>query len=285
MSNLFFVDDSGSKQWDTPYAPSFINSPPARTTQNRRYWETNYFVLAGIHVDSKLISEINQSVDQKKLDVFGDKRVEIKSYYARNPNVCRKKYLQKYGVTSEELRDFIENFWYKILEDSRDEIQIQAVVLDKRYYSEQRHRRSPLDIATVALMDRIEKHPRKRCRIFFDQMESGIRSTRGDQGRILKIADKSIELDSFQDGAYSHIDVRFGKSSQSNFLQLADTVAYNIRRQFVDFGDQQDPSSLQFPSYYPYFERIMGNFYHNGQGKIKGYGLVKLPNPPMVNGN
>ena len=276
---LFFVDDSGSKQWDTPFAEAFIDNPPARTKQNRKYWETNYFVLAGIHVDSQLVAKINKEIDQKKIGVFGNKRVEIKSYYLRNPGAHRRQYLQKYGLRLSELEDFVNNFWYKILADNRGEIQIQAVVLDKRYYSEQRHRRSPLDITTVALLDRLERHPNRRCQIMFDQMESSIKSTSGDQGRILQIADKSINLDSFQDGAYSHLDIKFGKSNLSNFLQLADTVAYNIRRQFVDFGDQLTPPALSFPEYYPYFERIMENFYRNNSGRFEGYGLVKLPNP------
>lgn len=178
-----------------------------------------------------------------------------------------------------DIKNFVDGFWYKILEDNRNDLQIQAVVLDKRYYSEQRHRRSPLDIATVALLDRIERHPKRECIIMFDQMESSIRSIKGDQGRILKIADKTIDLDSFQDGSYSHINVQFGRSDRSNFLQLADTVAYNVRRQLVDFGHQQADSSLKFPKYYPYFEKIMGNFYRNASGRVQGYGLIKLPNP------
>ena len=112
-------------------------------------------------------------------------------------------------------------------------------------------------------------------------MESSIRSTKGDQGRILKIADKSISLDSRQDDLYSHIDVKFGKSGSSNFLQLADTIAYNIRRQFVDFGHKQTAIPLGFTKYYPYFEKIKDNFYHNSKNLgIQGDGLVKLPNPP-----
>ncbi|MCY4010859.1 MAG: DUF3800 domain-containing protein [Candidatus Saccharibacteria bacterium] len=279
--NLFFIDDSGSKQWDTPHAESFIVKPPARTEQNRKYWESNYFVLAGIHVDSRLVAKLNQEIRQKKKEVFGNGQVEIKSYYLRNPEARKRQYLRKYDLTPKDLKSFVDTFWYKLLEDNKENIQIQAVVLDKRYYSEQRHRHSPLDIATVALLDRIEKHPKKQCRIIFDQMESSIRSTKGDQGRILQIADKSINLDSRRDGSYSHIDVKFGKSSSSNFLQLADIVAYDIRGQFVDFGDQQTTKPLRFLKYYPYFEGMMGNFYCNSKNSgIQGDGLVKLPNPP-----
>ena len=141
--NLFFVDDSGSKQWNTPYARSFIDNPPARTKNNRNFWQTNYFVLAGIHTDSRLIASLNQKINQEKLRVFGNKSVEIKSNYLRNPKICKIRYLQKYGIEIESLRAFVDSFWYGLLENHAPELQIQAVVVDKRYYNEQRYRRSP----------------------------------------------------------------------------------------------------------------------------------------------
>ena len=281
--NLFFIDDSGSKQWNTPYARTFIDNPPARTKINREFWQTNYFVLAGIHINSQSMSFINKDINQKKLELFKDKNVEIKSNYLRNPFICKIKYLKQYSVKIEDLRRFIDDFWYQLLIKYQSDIQIQAVVLDKRYYNEQRHRRSPLDIATVTLLDRIEKHPQKRCRIIFDQMESSIKSTKGDQGRILQIANKSIDLGSKQKGNYSHLDIKFERSVTSNLLQLADTVAYNIWRQFVDFGPMDIATNLEFKEYYPYFNRIQDNFYKKANGDIHGYGLVTLPTSKIFN--
>lgn len=69
--NLFFVDDSGSKQWDTPFARSFIDNPPARTPQNRKYWDDNYFAPAGIHADSQVVARINKEIGRRKPEVFG----------------------------------------------------------------------------------------------------------------------------------------------------------------------------------------------------------------------
>ena len=57
MSSYLFIDDSGSKQWDTPYQYSLVNSPPARVPQNRKFWELNYFVLAGIYIEHDLLAE------------------------------------------------------------------------------------------------------------------------------------------------------------------------------------------------------------------------------------
>ena len=116
-------------------------------------------------------------------------------------------------------------------------------------------------------------------------MESSIKSTKGEQGRILRIADKSIDLGSRQGGGYSHLDIKFERSAKSNFLQLADTIAYNVWRQFVDLGPAQIPQEFEFEfdDYYPYFERIQGNFYCRPNGKMHGYGLITLPTRKINN--
>jgi len=42
--HFLFVDDSGSKDWETPYSREFINSPPVRNEQNLNFWRRNYFI-------------------------------------------------------------------------------------------------------------------------------------------------------------------------------------------------------------------------------------------------
>lgn len=73
------------------------------------------------------------------------------------------------------------------------------------------------------------------------------------------------------------------KSSNSNFLQLADMVAYNTWRQFVDYGNEWDIHSpigkhRSLPMY-KYFDIISSNFYHNKNNRINGFGIIKLPDP------
>ena len=43
---------------------------------------------------------------------------------------------KKYGLKLEDLKNFVDTFWYGLLENNKESIQIQAVVLDKRYYNE-----------------------------------------------------------------------------------------------------------------------------------------------------
>lgn len=278
MSSFLFIDDSGSKQWDTPYSGDFVDHPPARTTQNRTFWQNNYFVLAGIHLDIALMRELNPKINAEKLRVFGTKHVEIRSVHLRNPEKRQKHYLDAFGITETTLKEFVEQFWYDIFETHTDQIQIQAVILDKRYYKNPRVENKPLELATQALFDRVELHPNRQCTIVFDQMDAQIKSKTRDQGQILKISDKTIDLDSFRD-KYSHTSVSFEKSHHSNFLQLADTAAYNVLRQFIEFGDSWEglEDSLKM---YPYFDRISKNLYcHPTTQQVKGYGLIKLPDP------
>jgi hypothetical protein len=119
-------------------------------------------------------------------------------------------------------------------------------------------------------------YPSEKSYIVFDQMESRIHSDKNEQGEILKISNRVINLGSFHD-EYTHVRPRFERSNNSNFLQLADTVAYNIWRQFVNFGDWWDAEGEKESKMYPYFQRILPNFYHK-DGKILGVGIIKVPN-------
>lgn len=276
--HYLFVDDSGSKQWGTPYSSEFVTNPPARNDQNRNFWENNYFVLAGLHIDEDLVAVINPALNDAKKAYFGTPHVEIHSSDLRNPRQQKKHYLDKYDISKEKLTEFIEQEWYPVFESHREEIQLQAFVLDKRYYGPQRQVKTCLEAATVCLFDRVELHPSKDCDIVFDQMDPQVRSTQHNQGKMLKVASKEIDLGSYRDGAYSHTSVSFEQSSSSNFLQLADTVAYNVFRQFVDHGDQWEDQEAESLDLYDFFGKIADNFFcHPESNLVKGYGVVKIP--------
>lgn len=269
--NFFFIDDSGSKEWDTPYASSFVQSPPTRTDQNLNFWRKNYFVLAGIHIPQTTIAALNPQINTLKEKYFGTKYVEIKSDWLRNPKLRKKTYLDPFNITAETLTQFVEE-WYQIF-ISNPEIEIQSFVLDKRYYKRRGH--TPLQLLVQVLFDRVELHPHRNCAIVFDQMESEIKSVKNQHGQILKISDKEINLGSFH-AKYSHTPPIFEKSKNSNFLQLADTVAYNVLRQFIDYGDLWEDGKADNLKVYPFLERLTGNFY-NKDGRIAGMGIVKIP--------
>lgn len=229
-------------------------------------------MLAGIHISSNKIAELNPVLDDMKKHFFDTKHVEIKSDWLRNPYQRKKRYANPFGLSEEDLKNFTQE-WYKIFSENSATVQIQAFVLDKRFYKKRKY--SPLKILTQVLFDRVEMYPSGKSFIVFDQMESRIHSERNEQGEVLKISNREINLGSFHK-KYSHVKPRFEKSKNSNFLQLADTVAYNIWRQFVNYGDWWDEKEKKKLKIYPYFQRIAPNFYHKN-GRISGIGIIKVP--------
>jgi hypothetical protein len=90
-------------------------------------------------------------------------------------------------------------------------------------------------------------------------MDADIRSQKHKQGEILSISKKELDLGSWHE-KYSHAEIRFEKSHHSNFLQLADTVAYNVFRQFVDHGDSWETIGEGELKKYTFFSKIAKNF-------------------------
>jgi hypothetical protein len=270
--HFFFVDDSGSKEWGTPYRREFVISSPPRNNQNINFWRRNYFVLAGIHIPGHTVAELNPILNNIKNSFFGRKHVEVKSDWLRNPHQRRKRYIAPFGISEEGLKSFV-NEWYRVFSDNLNTIQIQAFVLDKRFFKKRKF--SPLKILTQVLFDRVEMYPSLNSFIVFDQMDSQIHSEKNQHGEILKISNREINLGSFHK-RYTHAKPVFEKSKNSNFLQLADTVAYNVWRQFVDHGDWWDNDKSTELKMYPYFQRIVQHFYQKN-GRISGIGIIKVP--------
>lgn len=277
--NFLFIDDSGSKDWETPYAQEFVLKTPIRNEQNLRFWRGNYFVLAGIHISANDLALLNPLIDKIKIKTFGTKHVEIKSVWMRNPDKRKKHYLDFYKITENDLRKFTD-YWYKIFENNQNRVQLQAFILDKRFFKNKRSQFTPLQILVQVLFDRVELHPSRQCTIVFDQMDREIKSVKHRQGEILKISNKIINLGSFQK-KYSHFPPRFESSKSSNFLQLADTVAYNVYRQFIEFGDIWEDKDAESLKLYTFLKRISDNFY-NLNGRIAGFGIVKIPDPKKI---
>lgn len=280
MSRFLFIDDSGSKQWGVSFAEELVRCAPARTPENRNFWQGNYFVLAGVYVDSEAIAELNCLINRTKERYFGTRGVEIYSVDLRNPYRLHKKYLRPYGISANELKEFVDEFWYPLF--AQYDLKLMAIVVDKHYFCDAQRRETPLEIAARVLFDQIEKHSCRECRVVFDQMDSQLRSYKNDQGKIFRIVNTEIELDGEKCARkYSRISVVFDRSCNSNFLQLADMVAYNTWRQFVDYGYGGRVDAIGIDghgkiSMYKYFARIVDGFW--GDGDVAGdVGIIKLP--------
>lgn len=278
-TNYLFIDDSGSKEWDTPYSRTFVDTPPVRNEQNLNFWRKNYFVLAGLHISNTTLAKLNPQINNLKQEYFNTKYVEIKSEWLRIPEKRKRKYLEPFGITEEKLKEFTEK-WYAIFSQNPNAIQVHSFVLDKRYYKNKRERCTPLQILTQVLFDRVELHKSRECNIIFDQMECEIKTEKRNHGHILKISNKEIDLGSFHK-KYSHAQPTFEKSINSNFLQLADTAAYNVLRQFIEYGDLWEGAGNERLKIYAYLAKILPNFYTFNK-RIAGFGIVKVPDTSKV---
>lgn len=71
-------------------------------------------------------------------------------------------------------------------------------------------------------------------------------------------------------------DIRFVNSAHSHQVQVADVVAYNVYRQFVEHGDAWETLSEMLPTYL-WFIKLGGKFRCDSNRRIQGYGIVKCP--------
>src|SRR4030095_16884974 len=72
-------------------------------------------------------------------------------------------------------------------------------------------------------------------------------------------------------------DIRFVNSAQSELIQVADVAAYNVFRQFKDHGEAWEQRDLGTLPTYAYFARLLKKFRADRNGRIQGYGVVKMP--------
>ena len=159
--------------------------------------------------------------------------------------------LIRINISEKQLRDFVENSWYTLFVP--ENFTIQVFVLDKRVFSERVE--SPTALLAHSVFKVICDYPYAVSNIIFDQMEENIGSRVSDQGVIDEVAASSGVFES----RHSVRSVQFENSSRSNFLQVADTVAYNVFRDFYKGGFESDMT-------YPYLERILPCFYTENGG-------------------
>jgi len=280
-----FVDDSGSKDYINPYSREFIDNPPL-FADYPKFWQDNYFVLCGVRLKQEDIGGINEEVNALKQSYFGTHHIEVKSDWLRNPHQRKKYYLKPFNITPEKLNAFGEAF-IDLIAKHKGKLKLFAVVFDKRFYGDAKRRIEeghPLLKTTQVLFERLEYSSGYNI-VTFDQMESSLRITHGQHSRILNVHSKNLGMDTIHVDQYTHVtDIQFKKSSNENFLQIADVCAYNIFRQFCEYGrewlgKQKDGEGKVMMQYYKYFDRIRCNFaFHpTHRNKVRGVGLTCLP--------
>lgn len=285
-----FVDDSGNKGYKTPYTRDFVTNPP-QLKGNEDFWRNNYFVLCGVRVKQSDIAQIDSEFNILKHTCFGTHKVEIKSTWLRIPNKRKENYLKPYTITDEKLNKFGEDY-ISLITKHASKIKLIGVVFDKRYYGDAKRNTgdgNPLLKTVQVLMERV--HDAGNINIVtFDQFESSLSVDKGSHNHVMGIFHNNNGMETVFTDNYSNIaNIEFKKSSSENFLQIADVCAYNIHRQFVEFGrewcGENESEGKTILNTYPYFEQLRCNFYTNIRGHVRGIGLTCIPTAKKVNWN
>ena len=284
MLYKFFIDDSGSKDYLTPYSKEFVKNPPD-FDKYEQFWRNNYFVLCGVRISQEEIGIVNKELNNLKEKYFGTRNVEIKSDWLRNPYKRKKNYTDKFGISLEQLNKF-GNELYKLISKNKDKLKLLAVVFDKRFYGDKKRQSgegNPLAKCSQILFERLQYLNTYHV-VVFDQMESSLKINKGNHGKILNVLKENDGMEKIFVTKYDKIsDIKFAESCNENFLQIADICAYNIYRQFVHFGREWDGGNKNEKGQsvmkkYKYFDKIRCNFIHMPQDKkVCGVGLICLP--------
>jgi len=279
-----FIDDTGSKKYHDPYNPDWKNVLP-NWKEYRDYAERNFFVLTAVIVDIEYIGEINLKINRLKEKYFKTKKVEIKSVNLRNNRKQYNNYLKPFKLKIPELRSFIDEY-YQIINKYSENIKILSIVFNKMAFKEEKRKRqdgNPFLKTSQALFDRITFCKGKSI-LVIDQMEKELSASKGKNGEMNKVylGENKFEINFVND--YSSIkSITFQKSSNDNFLQMADICGYNIFRQFVDqgfyWGNKKEGYEI-----YDFLEKIIPNIRHDEKNS-KSIGIVLLGGPLKSNLN
>jgi hypothetical protein len=265
---IFYIDDSGGKE--------YAISPELYSNSGN----TRYFCFGGILIENNKGSVLASKLASCKKEFFGNDNVEIKSNWLRIPKECKRRYLDKYSISEEKLKDFVEYF-YQILSDS--EILMLAAVIDKVHMCEDYGGRAwyAPAISYEILMQRIVQqvvYP-DTFSVIIDDMDGA--TPKGNQYKVnLKKQHQLLRKNGSR--LKRGLDFRplqslkFIDSTKSHHIQVADIVAYNVFRQFIEYGEEwESNANIELPIYH-WLAKLKDKF-RNSNGRIQGYGIIKMP--------
>ncbi len=256
MVYLFYLDESGEREYESG---------------------SRYFVLCALGVPITQWRTLNMSLLNLKRTYFGQTSVEIKSSWLRRPQERLKRYLSKYPISEDELNEFAEKL-YEILLSY--EIVLVASVIDKCQIQEQESNPpSPNALAYRMLFEQIELFLRTQGSahglLIFDKITESQFQKKGYENLLaqqhlqyMEQGTEFVQVNQIVEG------LLFIPSHENSLIQLADICAYNIYRQFHDYGDQWEQG---FQNKYDYFARVEPKLYSDSKGNYRGYGIRKFP--------
>lgn len=261
---LFYVDESGQREYNP---------------KNSRH-----LVLGAVAISDADWREWNQKINAIKQECFGTILVEWKSVNLRQTEKRSRFYLQPFGITDEKLTEGVEAM-YALINDAP--LTLFAAIIDKRQMVTQyTDPVSSTEMAYQLLLERaawfLSGCDNAPCGVIIHDLiqESVDSKARSYQKAIQEQHEKFQKPWSNTPVRNEKIieGVHFLPTDQSNFLQVADLVAYNAYRQFADHWEQwEEGKPLSGITQYEFFGRLLPKFYKSSAGVIKGYGIKKFP--------
>jgi hypothetical protein len=267
-THVVYIDDSGTKEYAA--RPELYGTTGC----------SRYFVFGGVLLSTVESGRLVDRLRALKLQYFNSEGIEIKSNWLRIPREREQRYLKPHGIDEERLRLFVEDY-YSII--AATDVQLIASVVDKVHVQED----YPLcwyapAIAYDLLMQRVVQEVRQpnSVSVIVDDMTG--KTPKGNDYKLNlskhhnQLRQKGSSLRRGLSFAPLAGDVRFVNSAHSHQIQVADVMAYNVYRQFVEHGDAWEVHAERLPTY-EWFDRLGGKIRQAPNGRVQGFGIVKFP--------
>lgn len=262
-----FIDDSGTKD----YAPHYGD----------RRGASKYFVFGGVLISDTVLPQFAQLLIDVKQKFFGCAEVEIKSTWIRNPDSRKERYIDTYNITEIDFNDFLQAYYSAI---SSCNLTLYASVIDKKQVQDKYpDPYPPCGMAYEFLLQRaLRSSDLEKLYVHIDNM-TGSAPSGETHKQILNNYHASLRSRGSHfpiknvDFTLLNDSIRYVDSASHHIIQVADIVAYNSYRQFVDNGDDWDNTKLEKLPLYEYFKMLVPKFAVGLNGQLNGYGMVKFP--------
>lgn len=252
---LFYLDESGEREYESG---------------------SRYFTPCALGISAEQWHALDQQIRQAKIDCFGRADVEIKSSWLRRERERQKRYIQPYNISKQALSALTTQVYNALLEH---QTVILACVVDKHAMQVQFTEPEPAVVkAYLTLLNQIETFLEAQQTygiVVFDKINESQFKKYGYEAELAKQHALWRQRVAGEKHTTRVVEgLLFLPSHEHNFIQLADLCAYNIYRQFVEYGDEWQTG---FVNRYPYFEWVESRLACDEQGNYRGYGLKQYP--------
>lgn len=269
-THVVYIDDSGTKE--------YADRPEDYNLSRRG--NSRYFVFCGALMTTAAAGLLRDKLVGLKTGCFGRGEVEVKSNWLRIPHERERRYLAPYRLTEDRLKRFVDDYYAAVVEA---ELMFIAAVVDKLHMQEiyPRPWYAPA-VAYELILQRVQSQlaASDSVAVIIDDMTGA--TPKGNQyKKNLKLQHLMLKKHGGnlrRDYTFSCLSSqRFVNSAISNMIQVSDLAAYNVHRQFSQYGEEWEQEGQETLSTYEHFGKIVTKFRKNTDGRIQGYGVVKFP--------